>query len=87
MKKLLMTLLATGCVANVFASSFSFPVQCNNSVTLTAESTLADVQKCVISKQKTSDGLYVVEFKDINNNSHTCKFASNTPTAVINTCK
>ncbi|MDD3266794.1 MAG: hypothetical protein PHC75_06420 [Burkholderiales bacterium] len=86
MKKLLLTLLAgASCIA--VASPASFPIQCNNSVTITATSTLGDVQQCLIKKQKTSKGLYEVKFEDNNNHTYTCKFATSYPDAQINSCE
>ncbi|RTL00506.1 MAG: hypothetical protein EKK57_06920 [Proteobacteria bacterium] len=87
MKKILFGLLAVVSATSVFASAVNFPIACNNSVNIDAESTLADVQKCVISKQKESKGMFVVEFKDNNAHSYTCKFATNTPTSAINSCE
>lgn len=87
MKKMLAVLLSVAGLSNVFAGTVNYPIQCNNSVSITADSTLADVQKCMISKQKESKGMYVVEFKDNNSHSYTCNFTANTPTTKINTCE
>lgn len=86
MKKLL-ALISLVSVNAAFAGSASFPITCNNGVSITSSSTLADVQKCLVKKQKTSKGLYEVEFVDNNQHSYTCKFATNTPTAAINSCE
>lgn len=86
MKKMLLILLAgSSCIA--VAAPANFPIQCNNNVTITATSTVADVQQCVIKKQKTSKGLFEVIFEDNNNNTYTCKFATNYPSEPINTCE
>lgn len=87
MKKILLGLLVTAGCSSAFAGTVSFPIACNNSVNIAAESTLADVQKCVITKQKESKGMFIVEFKDNNSHSYTCKFATNTPTSAINSCE
>lgn len=85
MKKLLLALLSVASVA-AFASPVSFPIQCNT-VSITATSTLADVQQCLIKKQKTSKGLYEVKFEDNNQHTYTCQFATNSPTEQINSCE
>lgn len=86
MKKILATLLAfTSLIA--CASTVNFPIQCSNSVSITATSTLSDVQKCVVSKQKATKGMYEVDFKDNNGHSYTCMFAAESATAPINNCK
>ncbi|MBX9598048.1 MAG: hypothetical protein K2X04_05680 [Burkholderiales bacterium] len=62
-------------------------LQCR-SIKLNSSTTLADVQNnCMIQKQKTSKGRYQVDF--INNETNktvTCYFASNMPTALLNSC-
>ncbi|RTK94324.1 MAG: hypothetical protein EKK64_08750 [Neisseriaceae bacterium] len=86
MKKLL-ALISLVSVNAAFASQATYPIECNNGVSITASSTLADVQKCLIKKQKTSGGLYEVKFVDNNDHSYECKFATNSPTEVINSCE
>lgn len=56
---------------------------------LTAATTLADVQKsCLIKKQTTSKGRYEVKFTNsATGKTVSCFFASNTPTATLNSCE
>lgn len=86
MKKMLLILLGSVSVS-AFADPANFPIICNGGVGITPTSTLADVQKCIIKKQKTSKGLYEVKFVDNNDHTYTCKFATNSPTEPINSCE
>ena len=88
MKNLLLILSGFAfCGAASASSDVTFPVNCANNVSITAASTLQDVQKCTIDKQKTSKGMYEVKFTDANKHKYTCYFANNTPTEVINHCE
>ena len=87
MKKLLISLAAVAAFGTAFASTpVTFPITCANSVSITATSTLADVQKCNISKQTKSSGMFEVEFKDNNNTGYKCFFATKKQTEVVNHC-
>jgi hypothetical protein len=89
MRKILLLLLSGVCSMS-FASSLDMStLMCDNNYKLTTATTLADVQKnCMISKQKTSNGMYFVEFTNVTTKKTvTCSFASNTPTARLNSCK
>lgn len=89
MKKLLIVLLS-GASALTFASSLDMStLTCNNSYKITSATTLADVTKnCTISKQSKSSGMFTVTFTNVTTSKKvTCTFASNTPTATLNTCK
>lgn len=87
MRKLLLALTAMSSVA--FASSLDMNNLSCKTMKITASTTLAQVQSnCTIAKQKTSGGLYEVEFtNNATNKSVTCKFAANTPAATVNSCK
>lgn len=88
MKKLLLSLTAFCTMTSAFASSpAKLPISCNNGVTISETSTLADVQKCNIVKQKTSDGMLEVKFKDNNDHTYYCYFATKDPTQTINKCE
>lgn len=86
MRNLLLFLLIVP--ALVYADSLDMTtLQCKG-IKLNNATTLADVQNnCMIEKQKTSKGRYQVDF--INNETNktvTCYFASNMPTALLNSC-
>lgn len=88
MCKLLLILSTISSIS--FASSLDMStLQCRN-IKLNASTTLSKVQStCLIKEQeKTSKGLYKVEFiNDATKKSVTCFFASNSPTALLNSCK
>ena len=73
-----------------FAGSLDMStLMCHNNYKLTSATTLADVQKnCTIEKQSKSKGMYMVTLiNTTTKKAVTCSFASDTPTAVLNTCK
>lgn len=87
MQKLLITMLVAASMTPAYASSsVTFPITCNNNVIINETSTLKDVQGCVIDKQETSSGLFVVKFYDNNKHKYTCSFAKNKPSMKINNC-
>lgn len=87
MHKLLLALTAMSSVA--FASSLDMNNLSCKTMKITAATTLSEIQaNCTIAKQKISSGLYEVEFtNDATKKSVTCHFATNTPTATVNSCK
>jgi predicted lactoylglutathione lyase len=88
MKKLLIGLLVSGACGLAFADSpVTFPITCANNISISATATLAEVQKCQITKQETDDGMYKVKFTDANKHSYECYFANNKPLAKINHCE
>lgn len=88
MRKLLLVLLVLPVIS--FATSLDMStLQCRGT-RLNASTTLSQVQSmCLIKEQeKTSKGLYKVEFRnDSTKKTVTCYFASNTPKALLNSCK
>lgn len=99
MRKLLVLLLGTSATLS-FASSLDMNnLYCggtkatNNAPAtgykVTQVTTLADVQKnCLIKKQTTSKGRFEVKFTNTATDSTVeCFFASNNPTATLNSCK
>jgi hypothetical protein len=88
MRKLLFVLLS-GVSALSFASTLDMSTLSCGTAKLSTTTTLADVQKsCVIKKQTTSKGRYEVKFiNSATNKSVTCYFATNTPTANLNSCE
>lgn len=87
MKKFLFALGIIPCIS--FASSLDMNnLTCRNTK-LTASTTLKQVQdNCLIKKQKDKSGMHQVEFvNDFTKKTVTCKFASNQPTALLNSCK
>lgn len=87
MRKLLV--IMTGMSSIAMASSLNMDNLYCKKVQLTSTTTLADVQKnCTLKDQKTKDGMYQVEFtNDATGKSVTCHFATNQPTATLNSCK
>ncbi len=86
MRKILLVLVGASCSLAYASSPVNFPINCNNNVVVTESSVLSQVQQCQIIKQKTSDGMYMVKFTDINKKKYECDFATNTPSATINHC-
>ena len=88
MKKILLTLAGLTAMTTAFASTPAvFPISCANNVSITATSTLQNVQQCLITKQEKSSGMVKVKFKDNNKHSYTCYFATANATEVINHCE
>ena len=86
MKRILISLAAVVTWSLAYASApVNFPITCANNVSISATSTLKEVQSCIIVKQESSKGLYVVEFKDNNGTKYSCKFTNNQPTTTIST--
>ena len=86
MRNLILILMVTPALA--LASSLDMTtLQCRN-IKLNSSTTLADVQNnCLIEKQKASIGRYQVDFvNNATNKTVTCYFASNMPTALLNSC-
>lgn len=87
MRKLVCVLLAMPIMS--FATSLDMStLQCKG-ILLNSATTLADVQaNCLIKAQTTSKGRYEVKFtNDATEDTVTCYFGSNTPTAILNSCK
>lgn len=87
MRKLLVVLAGFSSLA--MASSLDMNNLYCKKVKLNSATTLADVQSnCTVKEQKTKGGMYQVEFtNDATNKDVTCHFATNQPTALLNSCK
>lgn len=87
MQKLLISLISLAACSSAFAATaVSYPITCANGVSISQTSKLAEVQKCAITKEETSDGMYKVEFTDNNKHKYSCYFANSKPYTTINHC-
>ena len=86
MRKLLITLLALPLVS--FATSLDMSTLKCKDMKLNSATTLTDVQNnCLVKREESSKGRYEVDFvNSTTGKTVTCYFASNTPTAELNSC-
>ena len=87
MRKILLSLCCLPLCS--FAASLDVNTLSCGSLKINSATTLANLQSsCKIKSQKEEKGEYTVEFTDTTTNkSVSCHFPSNTPTALVNSCK